>query len=68
MLLDVQRQPGANIVGTVDAVRAELPELTRALPPGIHMELAADRTATIRASVSDVQRTLLLSRCCSSWA
>jgi multidrug efflux pump len=61
VLLDVQRQPGANIVGTVDAVRAELPELTKALPPGLHMELAADRTQTIRASVSDVQRTLLLS-------
>ncbi len=61
VLLDVQRQPGANIVGTVDAVRSELPGLTRALPPGIHMELAADRTATIRASVADVQRTLLLS-------
>ena len=61
VLLDVQRQPGANIVGTVNAVLAELPELTRALPPGLHMELAADRTATIRASVADVQRTLLLS-------
>ena len=61
VLLDVQRQPGANIVGTVNKVREELPELTRALPPGIHMELAADRTATIRASVNDVQRTLLLS-------
>ncbi len=61
VLLDVQRQPGANIVGTVNAVRAELPELTRALPPGLRMELAADRTQTIRASVADVQRTLLLS-------
>ena len=61
VLLDVQRQPGANIVGTVAAVRDELPELTRALPPGIRMELASDRTTTIRASVADVQRTLLLS-------
>jgi multidrug efflux pump len=60
VLLDVQRQPGANIVATVDAVRAELPELTKALPPGIRLEVSADRTQTIRASVDDVQRTLLL--------
>ena len=61
VLLDVQRQPGANIVGTVQSVRNALPDLERALPPGLHVELAADRTQTIRASVSDVQRTLLLS-------
>ena len=61
VLLDIQRQPGANIVQTVNAVREELPELTRALPPGLKMEIAADRTQTIRASVADVQRTLLLS-------
>ncbi len=60
VLLDVQRQPGANIVGTVKAVQDELPELTRALPPGVRMEVAADRTQTIRASVADVQGTLLL--------
>jgi len=60
VLLDVQRQPGANIVATVAAVHDELPELTKALPPGVRMEVAADRTQTIRASVSDVQRTLLL--------
>jgi multidrug efflux pump len=61
VLLDIQRQPGANIVQTVNAVREELPELTRALPPGLKMDIAADRTQTIRASVADVQRTLLLS-------
>ncbi len=61
VLLDVQRQPGANIVQTVNAIREELPELTKALPPGLKMEIAADRTQTIRASVADVQRTLLLS-------
>ncbi len=60
VLLDVQRQPGANIVATVDQVREELPKLTKALPPGLHMEIAADRTQTIRASVDDVQGTLLL--------
>ncbi len=60
VLLDVQRQPGANIVATVQAVHDELGELTRALPPGLKMEVAADRTQTIRASVADVQGTLLL--------
>ncbi len=60
VLLDVQRQPGANIVQTVKAVQSELPELTRALPPGVKLEVSADRTQTIRASVADVQGTLLL--------
>ncbi len=60
VLLDVQRQPGANIVETVRAVQAELPQLTRALPPGMKLEVSADRTQTIRASVADVQGTLLL--------
>jgi len=60
VLLDVQRQPGANIVATVDAVREELPTLTKALPPGLKLDISADRTQTIRASVNDVQRTLLL--------
>ena len=60
VLLDVQRQPGANIVETVKSVQEELPELTRALPPGVKLEIAADRTQTIRASVADVQGTLLL--------
>ena len=61
VLLDVQRQPGANIVQTVARVRAAVPELSATLPPGVHLELIADRTQTIRASVSDVQGTLLLS-------
>ncbi len=60
VLLDVQRQPGANIVRTVDAIRQALPDLEHALPPGIKLEVAADRTDTIRASVTDVQFTLLL--------
>jgi multidrug efflux pump len=60
VLLDVQRQPGANIVKTVDGVREELPELQRSLPAGIKLEISADRTNTIRASVADVQGTLLL--------
>jgi multidrug efflux pump len=60
VLLDVQRQPGANIVQTVDNVREALPDMQRALPPGIKLEITADRTTTIRASVADVQATLLL--------
>ena len=61
VLLDVQRQPGANIVQTVARVREAVPDLSAALPPGVHLELIADRTQTIRASVADVQGTLLLS-------
>jgi multidrug efflux pump len=60
VLLDVQRQPGANIVSTVNLVHAELADLQKGLPPGIKLQVSADRTATIRASVDDVQGTLLL--------
>jgi multidrug efflux pump len=61
VLLDIQRQPGANIVQTVKEVREELPDLQAAMPPGIRLAIVADRTQTIRASVADVQGTLLLS-------
>ncbi len=61
VVLDVQRQPGANIVQTVDRLRAALPDLQRAIPAGIVVSIVVDRTATIRASVSDVQATLILS-------
>ncbi len=60
VLLDVQRQPGANIVQTVRHPCAPLPELERALPPGVQLAVVTDRTETIRASVADVQLTLLL--------
>jgi multidrug efflux pump len=60
VLLDVQRQPGANIVHTVDGLRQALPSLQAALPPGVTLQVTADRTDTIRASVADVQGTLLL--------
>jgi len=60
VLLDIQRQPGANIIDTVDRVKALLPKLTSTFPPGIHIEIFSDRTETIRASVNDVQFTLLL--------
>jgi multidrug efflux pump len=55
------RQPGANIIDTVDRVRAELPSIQASIPQGINVTIVLDRTTTIRASVSDVERTLLLS-------
>jgi multidrug efflux pump len=60
VLLDIQRQPGANIIQTVENVKKLLPRLTGTLPPSVHVEVLADRTETIRASVHDVQFTLLL--------
>ena len=60
VLLDIQRQPGANIIQTVDAVKQLLPRLTGTLPPSVKVTVLADRTETIRASVTDVQFTLLL--------
>jgi hydrophobe/amphiphile efflux-1 (HAE1) family protein len=60
VLLDIQRQPGANIIQTVDAVKQLLPRLTGTLPPSVKVTVLADRTETIRASVTDVQLTLLL--------
>jgi multidrug efflux pump len=55
------RQPGANIISTVDRVRAELPSIQASIPQGIKTTIVLDRTTTIRASVSDVERTLILS-------
>ncbi|HYF09564.1 MAG TPA: efflux RND transporter permease subunit, partial [Acetobacteraceae bacterium] len=61
VLVDVQRQPGANIVATVEAIRAQLRGIERGLPAGITLSVVADRTETIRASVGEVQFTLVLS-------
>jgi len=55
------RQPGANIIDTVDRVRAELPSIEASIPQGIKTTIVLDRTTTIRASVSDVESTLILS-------
>src|SRR6202041_3172646 len=55
------RQPGANIIGTVDRVRAQLPYIQASIPLGIDATSVLDRPPTIRASVSDVERTLLIS-------
>ncbi|MDB5315383.1 MAG: acriflavine resistance protein, partial [Rhodospirillales bacterium] len=60
VLIDVQRQPGANIVQTVTAMRAQIETLERALPAGVRLAVVADRTETIRASVSEVQLTLVI--------
>ncbi len=55
------RQPGANIIDTVDRIRAQLPFVQASIPLGIDTTIVLDRTTTIRASVSDVERTLILS-------
>jgi len=55
------RQPGANIIQTVDNIRSQLPFLKASIPAGIDTTIVLDRTTTIRASVSDVERTLLIS-------
>ncbi len=60
VLLDVQRQPGANIIQTVDSIKKLLPKLQASIPATVKVTILSDRTQTIRASVSDVQFTLLL--------
>ncbi|WP_428668553.1 efflux RND transporter permease subunit [Reyranella sp.] len=60
VILAVQRVPGANVIETVDRIKALLPRLQASMPPAIKVTIAADRTTTIRASVADVQFTLLL--------
>jgi multidrug efflux pump len=61
VMLVIFRQPGANIIDTVDRIRAELPSIEASIPQGIETTIVLDRTTTIRASVSDVERTLGLS-------
>ena len=60
VVLDIQRQPGANIVATVKAIKDALPGLQHAMPSAIRLSVVTDRTETIRASVADVQATLVL--------
>jgi multidrug efflux pump len=55
------RQPGANIIDTVDRITAQLPSIKASIPLGIDTTIVLDRTTTIRASVSDVERTLIIS-------
>ena len=54
------KQPGANVIDTVDQIKVLLPRLIRNIPPGIEIEVVQDRTGTIRASVRDVEFTLAL--------
>ncbi|UOF17295.1 efflux RND transporter permease subunit [Lysobacter capsici] len=60
IIVNVQRQPGANVIATVDAIKARLPELQAGLPAGLKVEVLSDRTTGIRASVRDVEFELLL--------
>ncbi|TYL99469.1 acriflavine resistance protein B [Bradyrhizobium rifense] len=61
VIIDIQRQPGANVIDVVSQIRAEIPKVQRAIPAGVHLTIVSDRTVTIRASVHDVQFTLILS-------
>ena len=61
VMLIISRQPGANIIDTVDRIYAQLPSLKAAIPNGIEVTTVMDRTTTIRASVTTVERTLLVS-------
>lgn len=61
VIIDIQRQPGANVIDVVKQIRAEIPKVQRAIPAGVHLTIVSDRTVTIRASVHDVQFTLILS-------
>jgi multidrug efflux pump len=60
IILNIQRQPGANVIETVDRIKKILPQLQAALPGTVEVSLLTDRTTTIRASVHDVQFELLL--------
>jgi multidrug efflux pump len=60
VILNIQRQPGANIINVVDRIEALLPQLKASLPPSVSLSVLTDRTTTIRASVKDVQFELML--------
>ncbi|MFC6338730.1 MdtB/MuxB family multidrug efflux RND transporter permease subunit [Pseudomonas sp. CCM 7891] len=60
VLLNIQRQPGANVIEVVDQIKALLPSITDNLPAGLDVTVLTDRTQTIRASVTDVQHELLI--------
>jgi len=60
VILNIQRQPGANIISVVDGIKQVLPQLTATLPSSVHVDILTDRTNTIRASVKDVQFEMML--------
>jgi multidrug efflux pump len=78
LILNVQRQPGANVISVVDAITKLLPDIRSSLPAGVDVEVLTDRTNTIRASVNDVEFELMLatsrppsspaSRCRCRWS
>jgi multidrug efflux pump len=61
VLVIISREPGANIIDTVDRIRAVLPQIKASIPQSIDVQVAMDQTVTIRASVSDTERTLIIS-------
>jgi hydrophobe/amphiphile efflux-1 (HAE1) family protein len=61
VILVIYKQPGANVIATVERIKAALPHLEADIPPNIHVKTIVDRTQTIRASVNDVEFTLMLS-------
>jgi hydrophobe/amphiphile efflux-1 (HAE1) family protein len=63
VILAIFKQPGANVIETVDQVKNQLPRLTARIPPAVKTDIILDRTVTIRASVADVEFTLLLTIC-----
>ncbi|PLQ02401.1 MdtB/MuxB family multidrug efflux RND transporter permease subunit [Cupriavidus pauculus] len=60
IVVNIQRQPGANVIEVVDRIKTLLPQLQQALPASVHVQMLTDRTTTIRASVKDVEFELLL--------
>ena len=60
VIVNIQRQPGANIIDVVDRIQALLPKLRATIPPTIQIAVLTDRTTTVRASVSDVEFELML--------
>ncbi|HTW50853.1 MAG TPA: multidrug efflux RND transporter permease subunit [Stellaceae bacterium] len=60
IILIIFKQPGANVINTVDRIKAGLPQMTTAIPPAVKVDIASDRTTTIRASVADVEFTMML--------
>jgi multidrug efflux pump len=61
VILNIRRQPGANVIDTVDRIKALLPQLKETLPASVDVQVLTDRTVTIRASVRDMQAELMLS-------
>ncbi len=61
VLIQITKQPDANVIETVDGVKAILPALRQWIPPGVSFNIMSDRTVTIRATVADLQKTLLVS-------